>query len=431
MAILGRIFGYLTGYTGAMQWVNRERVGELLASVVDSPHSSFYKDKYARAGLNTPSADNFSSLPFLSRRELTDTPVAARTYVAPEEVRFVAFTSGTSARAPLITPFADVERYFVEPSLGLPVGRPLIIYPPLNKNFGASFIQQCRQAAHPVSPMFGDFQNLANSAIIAKEMRCDAIYATPTIAALFAPHARALGIEGHVKLLALSSETLTESRRSELAAAYPNARIANLYASSEIGQFAMAPCLRMIERGVSEFHPITEALAAVEIVEGELIVTYGLNRAAPLVRYRTGDYFEEGESCGCGLEGPTLRWSHRDTDRMRINGLEFSVEEADKVMGNLPHLPTPHYQVHFEQGEGSGVAMRIEIADPTLAAQKEAARLMEARIEKDLPVLWKISSTASLATAVERGLLSSVRVAIVSELSERSAKAKRFVSHVR
>lgn len=407
-----------------MPWVNRDALQKLLAFVADNPHASFYRDKYARAGV-APSVETFFNLPTLSRRELVDAPVSERTLVAPEEVRFVAFTSGTSAKAPLITPFSDVENYFVEPSLGLAVHRPLIIYPPLNKNFGASFIQQCRQARRPVSPMFADFQNLANSALIAKEMRCDSLYATPTIASLFVEHARVAGILGTIKLLALSSETLTAARRAELCAAYPQAAIANLYASSEIGQFAMAPCPRMIERGVSEFHINADALAAVELIDGELVVSYGLNRAMPLVRYRTGDYFEPGVPCDCGLPGPTLRWSHRDADRLRINGLEFTVEEADRVMGELPHVPVPEYQVHFEPAAGAAVTMRVEIVgDPQVAAQAAA-------IERDLPDLWRLSSNATLRTALERGLIAGLSVDIVPAVSDRAAKAKRFISHVR
>lgn len=426
--ILGRIFKYLTGYTVSMQWVNKGRLGELLSHVDNNPHSAFYAKKHNKGSFTV---EHFSNFSLLSRRELTDTPVLARTYVAPQEVRFVAFTSGTSARTPLITPFSDVEDYFVEPSLGLSVHRPLIIYPPLNKNFGASFMQQCRQAAAPVSPMFADFQNLSNSAIVAEEMACDSLYATPTIALLFASEAHRRGIERNFKLLALSSETLTLSRREELRRLFPEAKIANLYASSEIGQFVMFPCVEMIGRGVDAFHVNTNALAAVELIEGELVVTYGLNKALPLIRYRTNDFFEEAAPCMCGLPGPTLKWSHRDTDRVRINGLEFTVEEADRVMGNLPHLPAPLYQVHFEDAAGGGVRMRVEIVHQALASRPEEASALARTISEELPRLWKVSSTASLQTALERGLLSEVRVEIVAALSEEAQKAKRFVSHVR
>ena len=91
----------------------------------------------------------------------------------------------------------------------------------------------------------------------------------------------------------------------------------------------------------------------------------------------------------------------------------------------------PRYQVHFEPGEGSDILMRLEIADAVLAARLEEARSLEKEIVRDLPARWKLSSTASLQTALERGLIAGFTVAIVPELSERRAKTARFINHVR
>ena len=109
---------------------------------------------------------------------------------------------------------------------------------------------------------------------------------------------------------------------------------------------------------------------------------------------------------------------------MRLNGMEFSVEEADRVMGTLPHMPVPDYQVHFKDGSGGAVHVHIEIVgDP--------AQAPIATIERDLPAHWKLSSTATLKDAIERGLVSGVTVEVVPAVSERGTKVKRFVSHVR
>jgi len=414
-----------------MRWVNAAALAELLDFIAHNPHSDFYQKKYAATGVK-PSAVPFSALPLLTRGELVDTPLMERTFVPKEEVRFVAFTSGTSAARPLITPFSAVSDYHFEPSLGSGVRRPLIIYPPLNKNFGHTFIQQCEQADFPVSPIFADFQNLANSALIARELACDSLYATPTIAALFIPHARERGILTRFKLLALSSETLTAARRAELEAAYPEAHIANLYASSEIGQFVLFPCARMMEKRQNHFHVLTDALAATELIDGELVVSYGLNRAMPLVRYRTGDHFEEvEEGCGCGLPGPVFAWSHRGAvDRVRINGVEFTIEETDRVFSKLTRIAHPHYQVHFNPSPRSGAAIVVEIADERAARLADTAALA-ALIEAELLDAWRLSASATMRTALERGLFDSFSVAIVPSLSAPGAKTKRFISHVR
>lgn len=417
-----------------MFWMNEKTLLPLLSAVLKNPHSDFYRDKYDRAGLSAtaPSAKLFTRLPFLTREELSITLIERRLYVPKEEVRFVAFTSGTSSKSPLLIAFADVNRYYFEPSLGLPVSRPLVIHPPLLKSFSHTFIQQCREAEHPLNPLLGDVQNLANSALVAAAVGCDSIYAIPTLAELFAPHAEERGIAKDIKLLALSSETLTSARREQLKQAYPNALIANLYGSAELGQLPLFPCRNIMKREENSFHILVDALAAVEIVEGELVVTYGLNRATPLIRYRTRDYFEEAkEGCDCSLPGPILRWSHRsNVDRMRINGVEFDVEGADRAFSKLTFLRNAPYQVHFRQGSGSAVDIVVEFADPKLAADPVSSRVLMQRAESELPDAWRISSTATLRTALTKGFFSSLSVIAVPRLSVEGTKSMRFINHV-
>ena len=428
-------YEHIFSILGAMQWVNQRLLKSLLQTVTASPHSDFYTKKYAAAGIAPEDVLSLplSEIPALSRAELVETPLEARTYTKPADVRFAAFTSGTSSSNPLIALFADVPNYFFEPSLGLAVTRPLIIYPPLNKNFSHTFVQQCRQAAQPVSPMFGDFQQLSNSAVLAAAVGCDSIYATPTIAGLFAEHAKRLGIAEHIRLLALCSETLTEAQRESLNAAYPNALIANLYASSEIGQFVFFPCEQMMREGKNNFHVLTDAVAAVELVEGELLISYGLNAASPLVRYRTGDYFEEVASgCSCGRGGPVLSWLHREqVDRVRLNGIEFDAEAADRAFSGLPHLLS-RYQVHLHAAMHSpALVVVVEITDPVAAAEPERQKVLAEFVEAELLDNWKLAPGASMRTALERGLVGSFSVSVVPEFSSRSIKSKRFINHVR
>lgn len=409
-----------------MRWVNEGRLDELLAAVSGTSRSGFYVKKYA----GTPAdAVHFDALPLLSRAELGETPLRERVYCAPEDIRFAAFTSGTTSKEPLIIPFAKVARYYFEPSLGTGVRRPLVIHPPMMKAFGMTFVQQCEEAEHRLGPVFGDVQNMQNSALLASALECDAIYSIPTVAGLFAAEAVKRGVREQIKLIALSSETLTTARRAELKDAFPNALIANLYGSTELGQLPFFTCKRMMEREEGHFHILTEALAAVEIIEGELVVSYGLNRAMPLVRYRTGDYFEAvPEGCDCGLPGPVLRWSHRtNVDRVRLNGMEFDIEAADRAFAAFPHLKGLPYQVHFNPTPGStAVGLTVEVVAPEGAPAEDLARFAEA----ELPDAWHISATATIRTALERGFIASFAVRSVRSLSVGGLKAKRFVNHV-
>ena len=78
----------------------------------------------------------------------------------------------------MITYFANVDDYYFDPTLDLGVRRLLIIHPPLNKHFHLTFVQQCIQSKNRSFPVSPTIKNLANSAIIADEIKADAVYAT-------------------------------------------------------------------------------------------------------------------------------------------------------------------------------------------------------------------------------------------------------------
>ena len=421
-----------------MKFFDEKRARGAFEYVINNQFSDFYRKKYKKAGLELPedfSIDFFQSLPFLTRDELVETPLSKRTFVAGEEIVFAGYTSGTSSQKPLITLFSDVPNYYFEPSLGLSATRPLIVLPALCKNFGHTFIQQCRQAKNKVAPIFADYQNLANSAILAEAGRCDSVYATPTQASLIHEHIKKYYDPSVIKLLALSGEILTDIRREELKRMYPNASIANLYASSEIGQFVLFPCEKIMRAGENRFHILEDALAALELIDGELVVSYGLNKAMPLIRYKTGDYFEEiSELCSCGTKGPIFKWSHRSgVDRLRLNGVEFTVALADKAFGNITYVENPNYQIHFYGGNAEATdrpRIIVEIKDEILTKDKRRADFLAPLVAEEIKDKWAVSGSANLRTLVEQRLFDGPEVVFVSEFSFPGVKIRRFVNHL-
>jgi phenylacetate-CoA ligase len=422
-------------------WVNEGLLRDLLARAWSGAPSAFYRRRFEAAGAGGEAFESglaapdlpalLESLPFVTRADLASTPVADRTYVAPEEVRFFGYTSGTTSGAPLVVPFARVERYWFEPSLGLEVRRPLIVYPPLNGNFGHTFIQQCAEAARPVTPVFADFRQLPNAAVLARETGADAVYATPTIAAMLAEHVERHYDPSRIRLLALGSETLTAPRRGELARRYPNAAIANLYASAEVGQYALVPCARAIGEGLDIFHPIPEAIAAVELVDGELVISYGGNRATPLVRYRTGDGFALApDGCPCGSPSPALVWDFRDgVDRVRVNGVEVTVDQLDRAVAASPRLSNPRYRARFSRGGEGRVRVDFEIEDAVLA-ESGGDDPTAALVADDLAAGWRLGSGSPFAAAVEAGLFEHPRVRFVAAIAPLGQKDRRLINEL-
>ncbi len=409
---------------------------EILSFVWDNSCSDFYREKYESAGFQKEEVldpKNFKNLPFLTRAELEAVAPKQRLFVSADEVQFVAYTSGTSSQNPLITYFSKVGDYYFDPTLGLGVKRLLIIYPPLNKNFGHTFIQQCVQSKNKSVPIFADYQNLANSAVIAKKVEADAIYATPTIALMFFEFLEKYYDPRKIKLLALSSETLTLTRRKQLELAYPNAQIANLYASSEIGQYILYPCEKIIAEKKNLFHILQPPVLAAEIIDGELVVSYANNKAMPLIRYKTGDFFEIVDSnCGCGLKGAVLSWSGRkEVDKIRVSGVEIKVDDVEQTFNPLMGIIGNNYQIHFYENEShrGAVEMIIEVKkspinnviNPDLIASKVVDHLMNN---------WQLSSTALLKEAVSKKLFLVPKIKFVEEFSFLTAKTRRLVSHL-
>lgn len=404
-------------------WENAPALKKELERVRTSPYSDFYRKKL-------PLTQTLEELPFLTREELVETAPDKRLYVAKDDVAFVGFTSGTTSGKPLVSYFSSVDHYFFEPSLGLPVERPLITYPPLNKNFSASFVQQCRQAKKKVTPVMADYQNLPNSAVIARETHIDAVYATPTIAEKLGELLAIYYDTRHIRLLALSSETLTQTKRDSLQRIYPNAAIANLYASSEIGQFILYPCARMLERRESSFHFLQDSLLALELIEGELIVSYALNRAFPLIRYRTGDHFEiVSESCDCGRSGPTLRWSGREqVDKIRLHGFEIRREDTDALFASLNGLPGRDYQIHlYTDVDQKKVRIVVELKVETSSITHP--QHVSDMVRNELLRGWMLAPGITAAHAIEKGVVSDLQVQFVPAFSVSGEKTRRLVNH--
>jgi len=413
-------------------------IKNLLQFIWENKRSDFYRKKYTSAGFSKKDAlnpKNFNKLPFLTREELEAVEPDNRLFIKPEEIQFTAYTSGTTTQKPLIVYFSKVENYYIDPTLGTGARRLLIVYPPLNKNFGHTFVQQCVQSKNKSFPIFADFQNLANSAVIASKTKIDAVYATPTIANLLYEFLEKYYDPKKIKLLALSSETLTPNRRQQLKKFYPNAQIANLYASSEIGQFVLYPCKKIIKSENDWFHILQPPVIKAELIDGELVITYAANKAMPLIRYKTGDFFEVArEKCGCGISGPVLKWSGREgVDKIRVGGTEIKVNDVERIFGQLNYLVGDGYQIHFyEIREKSKALIKIivEIKNSAIKASFLPKEQIKLAILDYLMKNWRLSPNSNLKDAIDKKAFAMPEIKFVEEFSRVGLKIRRLVSHL-
>ncbi len=421
-----------------MKFIDEKRAEAAFRHATENTLSDFYRKKYEKAGvqLDTPfSPDFFFSLPMLTRQEVIDTPLAKRTFVPPEKVVLFSYTSGTTTNMPLVIPMSDIVTPYIgsyfDPSFGTDAQKILVVCPPINKRLHWVFTEQCRYLSPPKTAVFGDYQNLINSAFLAGITECDGIYATPTIALLLLPQLKRFYDPKKIKILGLVGEVLTKSQRELLAIGYPNAKIANHYGSSEAAQPILVPCKNIIDEGKNEFHLLESLITAAELVDGELVLTYAVNEAMPLIRYRTGDYFTAlPEPCGCGIKSPRLAWAYRDlVDRMRVGGVDFRVEETDRLFSSLLSIPPCEYQIHFYSPKTPERKIRIvvEIKHPREHSPDKTAY---EHIAREIESKWILAAGATMKDAVEKKLFEPVEISFVEKFSAESVKKKRFVSHL-
>jgi len=406
-------------------WEDTQKLNQLVSSVLENTNTDFYKNKYSN--IEKPIIDSIEKLPFLSRSELVEVHPSTRCYVDSSEIAFVAYTSGTTTGKPLLTYFSQIENYYVDSTWGMEVSKLLVVFPPLNKNFSGTFVQQCRQSSRPVLPVFADISNLATSAYLAASTQCDALYATPTLALSLAHYLKEYYSTDAINFLAISGETIGKAKLASLQALYPNANIANLYASSEIGQFIMGPTKKMIEDNVSGFCILPEAVVAAELINGELVVTYGLNTAFPLIRYRTGDHFEVSEKLtrkyGDGM--PVLVWSGKGgIDVVRVHGLELRAGSIDDFFDAIPES-VDVYQLHVRAGRHSGTL--IFTIECVMAADSFVGLDL---IRSQFLSKFMVDSASTAQEALSRGLLESVHVHAVKEVSHIAKKRRVLVNHL-
>ncbi len=407
---------------------NKEDIAKTIQKVRDSPYSDFYRNKFHN--FQKDHIPTLEEIPFLTREELVDVLPDERLYVPKDEVDFISVTSGTISGKPLISFFSDIEVH-LEPSLEMDIKRPLIIFPHINKNFGYLYINTCRKAQVKITPIFGDYQNMVNSAFLAKETFADSVFATPTLAIMLGKVMSKFYDPKNIRLLMLSSETITSNIRKELLGLYPNAKIANLYASSEIGNFILYPCIDLIDKGVDEFHFSQNDLSAVELIDGELVITYTLNKAFPLIRYRTGDFFEVAqERCTCGILGATLKWSGRvDVDKIKIHGFEITLPKVEETFNKVAPVIGKDYQVHFYDSElkPNRISVVIEVKKQKgVVHQDESISYAKTALLNK----WYITPTMSFGKAVEQNIFDTLDIVFVNDFSFQSSKTRRLINHI-
>ena len=312
--------------------------------------SPFYRDKLA--GLEPGGLADIPRLPLTDKRELRatctpDNPIGAHLCAAPEEIVRVYSTSGTTGTPSWIPLTAgDLENWITGSARsyaasGIAAGQRIVsTYNAGPFVAGAALAAFDRLGLCHIPVGTGNTERLLAAIEL---LRPEAAVLTPSYAAY---------------LLERSPDLRTSSVRRVLVAGEPGggepafraqleegwgAQVTEAMGIGDIGVSLWGECRHQdgMHLGARGFvHPelidpdTGEARPLEDGATGELVLTHLRHRAAPLLRFRTGDHVQVQTSpCPCGRTGPRIRCVGRTDDMLVVRGVNVFPSAVREVVG--------------------------------------------------------------------------------------------------
>ena len=275
-------------------------------------YTPFYHEKYTAAGLHPSDIqtwEDFKRLPTISKDDL----IACESDLVDRRRQtrrlFPSHSSGSSGKFATVyldrQSFIDQELQVIRmmkefyPAYG-PFDREVLIYTsaiPV-RSIGGCYKVYYVHNLLPPAEIFAALQRLRPAIV--------AVYPSilRELAGLYGPACKQLGI----KVLVTNSEHASQEERNRYAALF-GCPIFDEYSSEEIGSIAYQ-CMHQHYHLVQDctYLELLEPDADREVApgqQGELVGTYLINRAMPMIRYRQGDMAVlSSEPCQCGKTAP-------------------------------------------------------------------------------------------------------------------------------
>lgn len=416
-------------------------VKDALRFALENPYSAFYRER--AVGLYDGS--DLAAFPFLTREDIARTPLSLRTFVPPQMVAFIRATSGTTGRGVVAIPMAEEAALMAHrASLGFRGG-----HQDPGRYFGSYFMPEDDFALMTFTPMgpvvetylavacghrsvMGDFRDPERTVALARALGIDSLMAFAPIARSLAPAFARAGVSERIRLLVMVGERLQEAHRAELRAAYPNARIVSLYASTESQAAIGCTCERRETDEPNELHLLAtflpelidpdtaEPVGLTPGARGELVITSMTPLPFPLIRFRTGDYVEVRGTglCACGSSAPRVEVLGRaQFDRVKVPYGGITVAALEEATSVLPMRVVDFSACFDQRTEPSGLSMTI-FSDDALPADARTT----------IAGALSVSADRTYADLINEGLMRPIAIAVAPSAAAASFGKRRRLS---
>jgi phenylacetate-CoA ligase len=384
--------------------------------------SRFYRDKLSQAGFKSADAvggpADIARLPFTEKDELrasrsADEPIGTHCAAARDEIVRIYSTSGTTGTPsyiPLTASDVDVWVRTSARSYGASgVRRGDRIISTYNAGpfvAGAALDAFARLGLCHIPLGAGNTDRLV---MAIDKLKPNVVALTPSYALHLAEWAQARGVDlakCSVKRLMVAGEPGggEPAMRAKLEAAW-GASVTEAMGIGDISPSLWGECeakagMHFSGRGFVHFELIDPASGApvpfADGAEGELALTHLVNRAAPLLRFRTRDHVQLGFGrCACGRTAPRVRCIGRTDDMLIVRGVNLFPTALREIVNEFSPATTGVVMIKPRSAgvrQDPPLPVKVEAADPS---QPDLAERIRARVREALLVTTEIELVAA------------------------------------
>ena len=384
--------------------------------------SRFYRDKLTRAGFGSVESvgglADVARLPFTEKDELrasrsADDPIGAHCAATRDEIVRIYSTSGTTGTPsyiPLTAGDLDVWVRTSARSYGASgVKRGDRIVSTYNSGpfvAGAALDAFARLGLCHIPVGTGNTDRLIAAV---ERLKPDVVALTPSYALHLAEWAEMRGVDlanSSVERLMVAGEPGggEPAMRAKLEAAW-GASVTEAMGIGDISPSLWGECeakagMHFSGRGFVHFELIDpDSGAAISLAagaEGELVLTHLVNRAAPLLRFRTRDHVRLGLGrCACGRTAPRVRCIGRTDDMLIVRGVNLFPTALREIVNEFAPATTGVVMIKPRSDgvrQDPPLPVKVEAADPS---QSDLADRIRARVREALLVTAAVELVAA------------------------------------
>ena len=409
--------------------------------LVNNPYSSFYKDKYKRAGVkfkSIKSFEQFNSLPYLTKDELLKVNPYNFVFLPLNKINHVVMTSGTTNQNNPLMLLMNVKsrpkwnnykrwKLFID----LKIKNHMLLYPGssaahrLAVNYGAT--------NKGIVNLIGDISNLTLSAKLAKRIEIESIETTASILYLFIPYLKKEYDLNKIKIIYLGGEYTSEQKYRYLQKTFKNAKFIFDFGSIETGGIAMG-CEHLLKKGPRFLHPLD--FVYLEIFnhkeEGELVVTgIEIGKSPYLLRYRTGNHVRLiNYNCPCGEKQLIEVFGKIGHDVISVQGTFIYSDHVHGLLSSYSnYLQTGDFRLHVYEVIKTNKIMTRLVLQLILKKDVGNQEIIKREILNGISSKLFLTAKNTLADLVEKQIYMPLEIEFVESFPF-TPKQTSIVSHI-